>query len=50
MSLSLVLVAVGLPVEIVPLLLTVDWIVARVRSVTNVLSDMTISIALDAGT
>jgi Na+/H+-dicarboxylate symporter len=48
-SLSLVLVAVGLPVEIVPLLLTVDWIVARVRSVTNVLSDMTISIALDAG-
>lgn len=47
-SLSLVLVAVGLPVEIVPLLLTVDWIVARVRSVTNVLSDMTISIALDA--
>jgi DAACS family dicarboxylate/amino acid:cation (Na+ or H+) symporter len=47
-SLSLVLVAVGLPVEIVPLLLTVDWIVARVRSVTNVLSDMTISLAVDA--
>jgi Na+/H+-dicarboxylate symporter len=47
-SLSLVLVSVGLPVEIVPLLLTVDWIVARMRSVTNVLSDMTISIAIDA--
>jgi DAACS family dicarboxylate/amino acid:cation (Na+ or H+) symporter len=47
-SLSLVLASVGLPLECVPLLLTVDWIVARVRSVTNVLSDMTVSIALDA--
>jgi DAACS family dicarboxylate/amino acid:cation (Na+ or H+) symporter len=46
-SLSLVLTAVGLPLEIVPLLLTVDWIVARMRSVTNVLSDMTVSIAID---
>jgi DAACS family dicarboxylate/amino acid:cation (Na+ or H+) symporter len=47
-SLSLVLTAVGLPLEIVPLLLTVDWIVARMRSVTNVLSDMTVSIGIDA--
>lgn len=46
-SLSLVLTAVGLPLEIVPLLLTVDWIVARMRSVTNVLSDMTVSAAID---
>ena len=46
-SLSLVLAAVGLPLEIVPLLLTVDWIVARMRSVTNVLSDMTVSIGID---
>lgn len=46
-SLSLVLTAVGLPLEIVPMLLTVDWIVARMRSITNVLSDMTVSIALD---
>jgi DAACS family dicarboxylate/amino acid:cation (Na+ or H+) symporter len=46
-SLSLVLTAVGLPLEIVPLLLTVDWIVARMRSVTNVLSDMTVSIGID---
>ncbi|MFN4895023.1 MAG: dicarboxylate/amino acid:cation symporter [Pseudomonadota bacterium] len=45
-SLSLVLTAVGLPLEIVPLLLSVDWIVARMRSVTNVLSDMTVSIAV----
>lgn len=46
-SLSLVLSAVGLPLEIVPILLTVDWIVARMRSITNVLSDMTVSIAID---
>lgn len=46
-SLSLVLAAVGLPLEIVPVLLTVDWIVARMRSITNVLSDMTVSIAIE---
>ena len=46
-SLSLVLAAVGLPLEIVPILLTVDWIVARMRSITNVLSDMTVSIAIE---
>jgi DAACS family dicarboxylate/amino acid:cation (Na+ or H+) symporter len=47
-SLSLVLSAVGLPLEILPLLLTVDWIVARMRSVVNVMSDMTVSIAVDS--
>lgn len=47
-SLSLVLSTTQLPTEILPLLLTVDWVVARARSVTNVLSDMTVSIALDA--
>jgi DAACS family dicarboxylate/amino acid:cation (Na+ or H+) symporter len=46
-SLSLVLSALGLPLEVVPILLTVDWIVARMRSITNVLSDMTVSIAID---
>jgi Na+/H+-dicarboxylate symporter len=46
-SLSLVLVTVGLPIEILPLLLTVDWFVARLRSMTNVMSDLTVSIALD---
>lgn len=45
-SLSLVLSSVGLPLDILPLLLTVDWIIARVRSVTNVMSDMTVSIAV----
>lgn len=46
-SLALVLATVGLPMEILPLLLTVDWILARARSVVNVLSDMLISILLD---
>lgn len=46
-SLSLVLTAVNLPLEILGLLLTVDWLIARGRSVVNVLSDMTVSIALD---
>jgi len=48
-SLSLVLTALGLPLDVLPLLLTVDWIVARLRSVTNVLSDMTVSVAVGAG-
>lgn len=49
-SLSLVLSAVGLPTEILPLLLTVDWIVARGRSATNVLNEMTTSVVLDTWT
>lgn len=47
-TLSLVLTTVGLPTEILPMLLTVDWILGRGRSVVNVLGDMTVSIALDA--
>ncbi len=47
-ALTLVLSAAGLPAEILPLFLTVDWIVARCRSATNVVSDLTVSIALDA--
>jgi Na+/H+-dicarboxylate symporter len=45
-SLSLVLAALGLPIELVPLLLAVDWLIARLRSVVNVISDMTVSIAV----
>jgi DAACS family dicarboxylate/amino acid:cation (Na+ or H+) symporter len=45
-SLSLVLSAVGLPIELVPLLLAVDWFIARLRSVVNVISDMTVSVAV----
>jgi DAACS family dicarboxylate/amino acid:cation (Na+ or H+) symporter len=46
-SLSLVLATVGLPLEILGLLLTVDWVLGRARSVVNVLSDMMVSILLD---
>lgn len=45
-SLALVLNTVKLPVEILPLLLTVDWIIARGRSMTNVLSDMLLSLLI----
>lgn len=48
-SLAIVLTTVGLPVDILPLLLTVDWIIARGRSVANVLSDMVLSLTIDAG-
>jgi Na+/H+-dicarboxylate symporter len=46
-TLSLVLSTVGLPTEILPMLLTVDWILGRARTVVNVMGDMTVSIALD---
>lgn len=46
-SLALVLNTVGLPIELLPLLLTVDWVLARGRSVVNVLSDMMLSILVD---
>lgn len=49
-SLALVLNTVGLPIEVLPLLLAVDWVIARARSVTNVLSDMVLSIVLDRRT
>jgi DAACS family dicarboxylate/amino acid:cation (Na+ or H+) symporter len=48
-SLALVLNTVGLPIEILPLLLTVDWIIARARSVINVLSDILLSILIARG-
>ena len=46
-SLTVVVTTLGLPVETLPLLLSVDWIMARLRSAVNVLSDMTLSIAMD---
>src|SRR5258708_2328093 len=46
-SLALVLNTVGLPLELLPLLLTVDGIVGRARAVTNALSDMVLSIMID---
>lgn len=47
-SLSVVVSTMGLPAEALPLLLSVDWMIARLRSVVNVISDMTLSIAMDA--
>ncbi|HEX4406459.1 MAG TPA: dicarboxylate/amino acid:cation symporter [Polyangia bacterium] len=46
-SLALVLNTVGLPLELLPLLLTVDWIMGRARAATNALSDMVLSIMID---
>lgn len=46
-SLSLVLTTVGLPLEILPMLLTVDWLLSRGRAATNVVSDMVLSRLLD---
>lgn len=50
--LPLVLGAAGLPESVVltalPLIMTVDWIIARCRSGVNVMSDMLVAILLDA--
>jgi Na+/H+-dicarboxylate symporter len=51
--LPLVLSAAGLPdhviIAAIPLIMTVDWIIARARSGVNVMSDMLVAILLDAG-
>lgn len=51
--LPLVLSAVGLPDHVIlaaiPLIMTVDWIIARARSGVNVMSDMLVAILLDVG-
>ena len=46
-SLSLVLTTVGLPLTLLPLLLTVDWLLSRARAMTNVTSDMLVAVVLD---
>lgn len=46
-SLSIVLATVGLPLELLPLLLTVDWVLSRARATTNVISDLTLAVLLD---
>ncbi|WP_455377579.1 dicarboxylate/amino acid:cation symporter [Petrachloros mirabilis] len=49
--LPLVLTAAGLPDQVIlaalPLIMTVDWIIARARSGVNVMSDMLVAILLD---
>ncbi|WP_406696542.1 dicarboxylate/amino acid:cation symporter [Singulisphaera sp. Ch08] len=46
-SLALVLATVGLPLELLPLLLTVDWLLSRCRAMTNVTSDILVAVLLD---
>ncbi len=50
--LPLVLTSAGLPealvATVIPLILPVDWLIARFRSGVNVMSDMVVAIALDA--
>jgi Na+/H+-dicarboxylate symporter len=48
-SLAVILGTLGISPDVLPILLTVDWIIARMRSVTNVLADMTTSIVIDTG-
>ncbi|WP_152051267.1 dicarboxylate/amino acid:cation symporter [Tautonia marina] len=46
-SLALVLSTVGLPLELLPLLLTVDWVLSRCRAMTNVTADFLVAVLLD---
>lgn len=50
-ALPLVLSTIGLPEQLImaliPLIATIDWIIARCRSVVNVMSDMLVAILLD---
>jgi Na+/H+-dicarboxylate symporter len=46
-TLSLVLSSVGLPLASLPVLLTVDWLLGRLRATTNVTSDLLVATMLD---
>jgi len=46
-TLSLVLHASNLPLTALPVLLSVDWLLGRLRATTNVASDLTIATVLD---
>jgi DAACS family dicarboxylate/amino acid:cation (Na+ or H+) symporter len=45
-TLSLVLASVGLPLSSLPVLLTVDWFLGRLRAMTNVTADMMVATLL----
>ena len=49
-TMTLVFTAVGLPVDKIPLLLTVDWFLDRCRTAINVMGDMNVSCLLDGKT
>jgi DAACS family dicarboxylate/amino acid:cation (Na+ or H+) symporter len=46
-TLPLIFAAVQLPVEALPLLLTIDWFLDRCRTTVNVIGDMTVAVLLD---
>ena len=43
-----VFMAVDLPIELIPILLTVDWFLDRCRTTINVMGDMASTCILDA--
>ena len=47
-TLALVLSSVRLPIASLPVLLTVDWLLGRLRATTNVTSDLLVATLLDA--
>jgi Na+/H+-dicarboxylate symporter len=46
-SLSIVLTSAKLPLDLLPLLLSVDWILGRCRAATNVVGDVVTAVVLD---
>lgn len=46
-SLAVVLTSAKLPLELLPLMLTVDWILGRARAITNVVGDCIGAVVLD---
>jgi Na+/H+-dicarboxylate symporter len=49
-TMTLVFNAVGLPLEYIAMLLTVDWFLDRSRTMINVLGDLNVSCLLDGKT
>lgn len=47
MTLTIMISILGLPSEMLPLLISVDWLIGRFRSLTNVLGDMSVAIGID---
>jgi Na+/H+-dicarboxylate symporter len=46
-TMPLIFAAVKLPTDKIPILLTVDWLLDRCRTTSNVLGDMTVAVLLD---
>jgi Na+/H+-dicarboxylate symporter len=49
-TLTLIFKAVDLPIEYIPMLLTVDWFLDRCRTTVNVMGDVNVSCLLDGKT